>query len=854
MQTRNPPILPSLHKKPHQRKIGPDGQPTSFDDDLERLRGFGYENKESLGELLFHFFRRYAYDLDFDKNVVSVREGKLVSKEAKKWHLMLNNRLCVEEPFNIERNLGNTADDTSFRGIHLELRRAFDLVKDAKLEECLEEYTFPATEERIWEKPAPKPPPVLSRSRSQSQSSRSNRGGYGNRGGGRHGPSTQRNSGRRASSAAALNKLTAPQIGLHGVPARDYPTRDGQLQAQYEQLQLHHELFNKFQILQAQEHELRLLQVQTHLQAQMQAQGSNNGSSVQHQQRATSEQHQRIPISNQLPLTAPLRSGQTFHPFQYPQVPGTPQHSVHTQPSSPSMKPAQPDLRRSVHRSSAADNASASHRSHSQPARPLPPNAAVQNAPPIPMNSHAILQYQQHLHQQQIYEALEMAQGRHRSVEMPRHQDPRRMPLDNSYEESVRKEYVGYWVNDSPPQRGYREDHLIQRLPTFQDLHPRVKGVPHSFNRLRDASRSPSPSPAMPFRDRSFSIRSASSAPPQPAHPQYERLHPPIAGPRYSGPLVVNGNDGWSIPDYSMTAEASSHATTISEATSGSDDRMYETPTTTDIETSSIRGLENGFGLDEPRQYLQHQLMPESSRLVPTNRHGDTESMMHHTDPQIEGFVPSPGSMQRSERTSKPAGGLGIQFGEHEVRRPSLKAESNLSPKPARTTVATSNAEAKTEQQPPIPPPLLSPVREVRTPSPTAKRREGAYLQAQRTNGRTATKLDLHIPAFADLKRAKQEKQNGMLGQKPNGILSAYPAESTKWNQLPQLSTAAQTLQGHKANHILEESPLGTVQQPHLNGWQQQSGKKGKKSRSRPSSGQFPGGQIPANGAERKGG
>ena len=56
---------------------------------------------------------------------------------------------------------GNTADDTSFRGIHLELRRVFELVKEAKLNECLEEYVFPATEEKIWGKSSAKPPQIL---------------------------------------------------------------------------------------------------------------------------------------------------------------------------------------------------------------------------------------------------------------------------------------------------------------------------------------------------------------------------------------------------------------------------------------------------------------------------------------------------------------------------------------------------------------------------------------------------------------------------------------------------------------------------------------------------------------------
>lgn len=59
---------------------------------------------------------------------MSVREGKVLPKSSKGWHLLQNNRICVEEPFNTSRNLGNTADDSSFRGLHLELRRAFNLL------------------------------------------------------------------------------------------------------------------------------------------------------------------------------------------------------------------------------------------------------------------------------------------------------------------------------------------------------------------------------------------------------------------------------------------------------------------------------------------------------------------------------------------------------------------------------------------------------------------------------------------------------------------------------------------------------------------------------------------------------
>lgn len=850
LQTRNPPVLPSLHKKPHELRAGTDGRYAGFNDDLERFRGFGKQNSETLGELLFNFFRRYAYDLDYEKWVVSVREGRLISKEGKKWHLMQNNRLCVEEPFNTDRNLGNTADDTSFRGIHLELRRAFDLVKEAKLSDCLEQYEFPAAEERIWEKPAPKPPPVLSRSRSQSQSStRGNRGGYGSRGGSRHGQHHRSGQGaRRASSAAAMNKYAASQSGLQGTRGRDYSSREHPLQAQYDRLRLHDRLFNEFQFLQQQEHELRLIQAQRELEAHVAqaTHASRNGSSIPHQ--GAPGQLPHIPTNQQIPLTAPMRSGQYFYPFAYPQVQGTPQQNVHTQPSSPSMNPAQLDLRRSLHRSSAAESAhAANHRSHSQPARPLPVNVALQSAPQLPLNSAAFLQYQQ-FRQQQLYDQIE--QSRYRHAEVPMYHEPRRLPTDQPLGEDVPKEYVGYWVNDSPPARPYRDD---PRFLPYQDLHPRIRGLPQNFSRLRDTSRSPSPSPVLPFRDRAYSVRSASSAPPGPLQPRMDRVQAAAPGSRASGPLIVNGSDEWNMSEYSMIPEASS-----SEATSGSDDRLYETPATAEMETPNhSHGVDDGFILDDPNQYFHARMTIDPSGTPAQGRVGKVDSSTRQANPLLNDITASSSTKNRTENLNRSAGGLGIQFGEHEISRPAVKTETPISPGTARGPATASKPDAKPDQfigraeklPMPIPLPLLSPVREVRTPSPSAaRRRQNGEAELRRSNGSVAQKLDLYIPAYADLLRAKQAKQglNGALGQKPNGTPSQL-AESAKSMQSP-LSP--------RAKELLQHTPESAKAQPHVNGWQQ-SGKKGKKNKSRPSSGQMqilPGEVMPANEAERKGG
>ncbi|KAG5513311.1 hypothetical protein PMAC_001374 [Pneumocystis sp. 'macacae'] len=149
LQMRKPPILPSLHQLPHEQNedsiIG--GIDVSFFDDIDALKSFGEKNTESLGGLLFAFFRRFAYEFDYDHCVISVRHGHYLSKLAKGWHLTQNNRLCVEEPFNTKRNLGNTADDITVKGLQIEFRRAFHLIANHyDLKEACSDYIFTCDE------------------------------------------------------------------------------------------------------------------------------------------------------------------------------------------------------------------------------------------------------------------------------------------------------------------------------------------------------------------------------------------------------------------------------------------------------------------------------------------------------------------------------------------------------------------------------------------------------------------------------------------------------------------------------------------------------------------------------------
>ncbi|KAF9097921.1 hypothetical protein BGX23_007627 [Mortierella sp. AD031] len=149
LQMRSPPILPKLHKIPHTLSDDNQvisGNNTSFCDDIESLEGFGFPNKETLGGLLYAFFRRFAIEFDYDNHVISVREGCYLTKESKGWHLpgKQYKMFCVEEPIDTSRNLGNSSDMTSSKGLREEFRRALDILhQKVSLNQCCAQFVFP---------------------------------------------------------------------------------------------------------------------------------------------------------------------------------------------------------------------------------------------------------------------------------------------------------------------------------------------------------------------------------------------------------------------------------------------------------------------------------------------------------------------------------------------------------------------------------------------------------------------------------------------------------------------------------------------------------------------------------------
>ncbi|ESU05402.1 hypothetical protein FGSG_00248 [Fusarium graminearum PH-1] len=390
LQLRNPPVLPCLHQSPHKLPK-PDGTLPDFADDIDKLAGYGSKNKSSTAELLFQFFRFYAHEFDYDKQVLSVRQGKLITKHEKKWHYAINNQLCVEEPFNTSRNLGNTADEYSFHGLHVELRRAFDLISVANFEEACEQYVFPKEEERVWSRPAPQPRPVLLRSSSQTHSGRGGRGNH--RGGGRHNNNYRGgNSNRRASAGVPqFDASTTNNNSMFMQPvnmAQDLQWyQNQQFQFQYAQqdlmtqMALHQENMRLLYASQSPAFMQHQAQAQAMGQQQQQQQRmSTSAGSSQQQPQQTSDRSRTNSFDNP-PLSAPLRPdlyalyGMNLGQQQFFPQAGA---SYGTYPSSPaSTTGATQDFRRPLQRNGVTNEAgtqgsNGTLRSHSQPASRSP--------------------------------------------------------------------------------------------------------------------------------------------------------------------------------------------------------------------------------------------------------------------------------------------------------------------------------------------------------------------------------------------------------------------------------------------------------------------------------------------------
>ncbi|KAJ6002088.1 hypothetical protein N7522_007315 [Penicillium canescens] len=548
LQTREPPILPSLQARPHNKRITPDGLLCSFDDNLDILTQFGRKNHQSVGELFFEFFRYYGHELDFEKNVISVREGKLINKDAKNWHLGMNNRLCVEEPFNTSRNLGNTADDTSFRGLHLELRRAFRSVAKGDMAECCEQFEFPQEEERTWERPPPQPRPTLT-------PSLPSRGGRGGNRGGRFGNQSSRGGlgGRRTSNTGNKTNFRQPNTG--NMP-------DISLQAQQQaQYLLHDQLYQQIQLLQAQEQELRM---QLHNQALITGRPPPVfirqpfiQFPVPHQQDVGDESTQSRSGTASQSTLSPTQRQQTFYNPSYAAVGAAGTQGSTTNPPSPAAASALPDLGRNPRRGSVVNGSPKSIRAHSQPARP-------QNSPSLPnyIPVYTIPQPAEGWPKQRpAPESSEGGEGSGDEQAMRSNSLASNGSRSDSVDENRPQEVLSYYMTPQQLQ-AFQQGSMMSPMSTQMGLQ-----IPNGYSYVPIQQE---------YRQGSFSSGTArseqNSAPKPPSQPAKSPR------PIVPGPLIVDGSVPPSETRSSYASDLIDPYSAISHYTSTSDDHNMNTP------------------------------------------------------------------------------------------------------------------------------------------------------------------------------------------------------------------------------------------------------------------------------------
>nr|KAK5440159.1 hypothetical protein LTR18_008096 [Exophiala xenobiotica] len=668
LQTRDPPILPTLQQQPKLEPKYLAGVNVAFDRNIGIYKEFGSRNKSSLGELLFHFFRYYGHELDFGSNVVSVRLGRLLSKTEKQWHLLQDNRLCVEEPFNVSRNLANTADDTSMRGIHLELRRAFELIGSGKLEECCEEFEYPAEEIKPSEhfvppsaRPViPQPPPTQSTAQAPSQPPRP--GGRGHLRGGRNQNPTARGTGRRSS-----NPTGRTQHYLRNLPFQ-MTTQELQLQAQHQQHLLHDQLFQQYQYLQLQEQELRLQLHQQNLRSRgLLVSGFHQPSA--YAQYASQDEGADVGTNGQVhgisraPLSAPLYQ-QRFAPGSPYLAAATPSQGVSTNPPSPRVSSVLPDTRRFSRRTSVTQSSSGgSLRAHSQPARVLP------------MSTYG------HLSARLDASGFQDTFAGRRSSASSTSQEQYAGYLENvtgSLYDAGRRpaEYLGYYVGQSPSLSAYTHSTAISPIPTHVGLaiqHGGLSPRPVSAS-LRSSTTMISP----PLQTPSTTMENQASQAPGNKNVGTGNAESEPPKPR-SGPLIVDGSIN-SPRRRRTTRSLNESDDPMNFSASTSEDLAFDTPSSSDEQSQDALELTN-HDRSPPGS-------PTNSLKAPQQPAGSSQYMNGHLPLRTFGLTAAPEASLRGTRVAESIG----------MTSPSLQK----------------NAAWPLDRQ-------LSSVEEIRTPSPRAE-------------------------------------------------------------------------------------------------------------------------------------
>ena len=666
LQTRDPPILPSLHERPHKQGPTIQGVDCSFDDDIEALRGFGEKNKESLGSLLFGFFKFYGYEVDYQNSVMSVRQGKVITKAEKRWDIGHNNIICVEEPFNIWRNLSNTCDSYSAIGLHREFRRGFKILAEKlDLGALCETYEFPKDEAPAYVPPPPPPKPTLMRTNSHS-----NRGRGGHSGsGGRASRSFNSKQGqyRKAPAAYTNMPIQSQYLGVNDMYM---------LQPAHQQL-YQPDVMNM--TLQAQIQAQQILhaaQVQAHVQAQMHNQ--QNGIHNAAQQPLTQE-------------TSPNLSTVAYYaqmlgiPFYYTAIPTAPDATL--APASPPSTPSASDSRSQHGREGQYGGCAPSPRSQPRLDTNLSTFGGSARAP-----STAAGPSEDELDFGDLSSNGSLNYGSY-------HPPPETPP-----EEEIPDEYVGYYIgetlqNDSAasPSSAIEEEPFAQQkyIVDRQKRLSQEKLPPPLIRRSRPSS------PHLMDQDRYTQQTLSSSV------PGARRMKSRDTFRDDRGPLIVNGSSSTQSPIY--LDEGYRHGgLEETDSPAYSYDHVYDASATAPhLVAHSLLNSQMNYTVSEdlstPMASL-HRVLPSSKSVVestysgnydhhPVDREVEAKYSVANTCEDLDSQQPVPSTFNSTQEATKQI----LQNGAHCDTLPSAPTEAGI--KPSQTSRGSSSTTNEAHDQ-----------------------------------------------------------------------------------------------------------------------------------------------------------
>ena len=715
-----------------------------------------------------------------------------MSREEKSWDLRslvpeARQRLCVEEPFFVHRNIGYTADNESFRGIHLELRQAFSLLADgAQLDKCCDvwvEETFTSLgDSGIFQKPAPAPKPTLTSATAASP--RGGRAGPNNRGG--RGNSNQRSnqSSRRNSSGTTFsngrynNPLPSP--GLH--PAASYGSHIHDLLLQ-RYIALEHERAQMENILRASQAHPALAQANLFATA---GQPSPLAGSPHQSQFSNSQPSPHLPEGAMSPTP-----GYVFrYPMQYEQgqrqsaALSTSQEGFRTNPNSPTLATRVPVLGREPQRSSVNGGIpNGSIRSQSQPARTaslqLPQGYSSMSMlmqdsfrnpgrPPVSLSPE--------LPQNILNLDLPLRQGRGYSVSQGDYGPPR--------------EYLGYSIGESPRMDPQTQDMPVPPNRTFFDESRRSsRGSPDLVPPRSHFYGHPSRSPSPLRHARSFSAAGVhfGPVPHTPGLSSGSSRLDAVQNPADHGLLISTGGAlPLRSPPHDRTPPAINHM-----------GPLVDEPESLSVSENSDHGSGRSWDMPPPSQPV---IANGSGSLAQSGLGDDPWVTVERQASGVPTVAPQSRSPNNPSKPFQSANG-------HVPQQPSLHIRSP-------------NHDAFVDKIP-----LLSPVEESRTPSPTASRRHPHHLKQASMNS-----LDSK-PIVMDPKIVtNKENRPGPLLQLQQQQQPPPPTRHTAPPPPPLDTARAAPFSDKTARREPSGSASAVVQ---TNGWQQQVSKRSTRKRAK---------------------